>query len=308
MKVNRRTALKALAVGGATVVGARAVVKAAPHHIEATDEKRVAMLYDTTLCIGCKACVVACAEANGLAPDTQESNGMYQMPRYLNDKTKNIIKLYNDPKTGLRSFVKAQCMHCIDPACVAGCPMAALQIDDKGIVFWDGKTCIGCRYCQIACPFNIPKFEWDKVNPKIVKCEFCRHRMPEGKGPACCEVCPRKAVIYGTRAELLKEAKKRIGDNPGRYYKDLVYGEFEAGGTQVLYLTHLDPKLLGHLVPLSNESLPARVESVQNTLYMGFLTPFVAYGAVASIMAKRWKAHEAEAEEFEKETGLKEQI
>jgi NAD-dependent dihydropyrimidine dehydrogenase PreA subunit len=175
-------------------------------------------------------------------------------------------------------------------------------------VYWDGKTCIGCRYCQIACPFNIPKFEWNKVNPKIVKCEFCNHRLVEGKIPACCEVCPRKAVIFGTREELLKEAKKRIGDNPGRYYRDYVYGEFEAGGTQVLYLTHIEPKLLGHLVPLDDQSLPARVEGVQNTLYMGFLTPFIAYGAVASILTKRWKEHAEEVEKHEKETGLKEQL
>jgi formate dehydrogenase beta subunit len=305
MTVTRRTALKALAIGGATIAGAK---PARASEARLSDEQRASMLYDTTRCIGCKACVVACAEANGLAPDSKESHGMYQMPRYLNDQTKNIIKLYNDPNTGLRSFVKAQCMHCMDPACVAGCPMAALQIGEKGVVLWDGKTCIGCRYCQIACPFNIPKFEWNKVNPKIVKCEFCRHRLAEGKQPACCEVCPREAVIYGNRAGLLKEAKKRIANHPGRYYADHVYGEFEAGGTQVLYLTHIDPKLLGHLVPLGSQSLPASVESVQNTLYMGFLTPVIAYGAIASILAKRWKAHEKEAEEHEKETGWKEQL
>jgi formate dehydrogenase beta subunit len=267
------------------------------------------MLYDTTLCIGCKACVSACSEANGLKPDTGTSGGLWQMPKYLNDKTKNIIKLYVDKKTGLRSFVKAQCMHCIDPACVSACPMAALQKEPKqGIVTWTSSRCIGCRYCQVACPFNIPKFEWSEVNPQIVKCEFCKHRLDVGKIPACCEVCPRKAVIYGTYDEMIREARRRVADHPGKYYEDRIYGEDEAGGTQVLYLTHVAPEKLGHLIPLEAESLPEKVESVQKTLYMGFLTPVLAYGVLASILRKRWKEHEEEVKHMEQTTGLKEQL
>ncbi len=306
MKLNRRAALGALVTGAATVVG---VQKAKAAHKKLSDTKMVSMLYDTTLCIGCKACVSACSRENGLIPDTGESEGLYQMPKYLNDKTKNIIKLYTDKDTGLRSFVKAQCMHCIDPACVAACPMAALQKNpENGIVTWDGTTCLGCRYCQIACPFNIPKFEWSEVNPKIVKCQFCDHRLAEGKIPACCEACPRQAVIYGTRDELLKVARKRIADNPGKYYDDRIYGENEAGGTQVLYLTHVEPKLLGHLVPLDSKSIPETVEGVQNTLYMGFLTPVIAYAALASVMKKRFQEHEEHAKKIEEQTGLKEQL
>jgi formate dehydrogenase beta subunit len=307
MKLNRRAAIGALVTGAATVVGVQKA-KAASHK-KLTDAKMVSMLYDTTLCIGCKACVSACSRENGLIPDTGESEGLYQMPKYLNDKTKNIIKLYTDKDTGLRSFVKAQCMHCIDPACVAACPMAALRKNEtNGIVTWDGTTCLGCRYCQVACPFNIPKFEWSEVNPKIVKCQFCDHRLAEGKIPACCEACPRQAVIYGTREELLKVARKRIADNPGKYYEDKIYGENEAGGTQVLYLTHVEPKLLGHLVPLDNKSIPETVEGVQNTLYMGFLTPVIAYAALATIMKKRFQEHEEEAKKIEEQTGLKEQL
>lgn len=303
MKLSRRKALTVMAAGSAVVAGKRT---ARASDKMPSDNTRLGMLYDTTLCIGCKACVVACARANDLTPDTGDSGGMYLAPKHLSDKTKNIIKLYIEPETGLRSFVKAQCMHCIDPACVAACPMAAMRVDDRGVVIWDGTTCIGCRYCQIGCPFNIPKFEWNEVNPKIVKCELCNHR-PE-LGPACCEVCPRKAVIYGTRDELLKEARRRVVANPGKYFKDHIYGEYEAGGTGVLYLTHVDPKVLGHLVPLDNQSLPEKVESVQNTLYMGFLSPVLAYAALVSVMRKRWKEHEEHARHMEEQTGLKEQL
>jgi len=307
MGLNRRAALGAMATGAAAMAGVQTAK--ANDAKKLPQNKMVAMLYDTTLCIGCKACVSACSEANGLTPDTGESGGIYQMPKYLNDKTKNIIKLYVDEKTGLRSYVKAQCMHCIDPACVAACPMAALQKNPvNGVVTWDGTTCLGCRYCQIACPFNIPKFEWTEFNPKIVKCQFCDHRMAEGKGPACCEVCPREAVIYGTREELLKVARKRIADNPGKYFEDRIYGEEEAGGTQVLYLTHVEPQLLGHLVPLGKRSIPEEVESVQNTLYMGFLSPIIAYAALTSVLKKRWQEHEQEAKHIEEQTGLKEQL
>ncbi|MFZ4621956.1 MAG: hydrogenase 2 operon protein HybA [Bacteroidota bacterium] len=307
MKINRRKALGAMLTGTAAVAGVQ-TAKAASHK-KLENSKMAAMLYDTTLCIGCKACVSACSQANGLTPDTGDSNGMYQMPKYLNDKTKNIIKLYVDKESGLRSFVKAQCMHCIDPACVAACPMAALRKNEEnGIVYWDGTTCLGCRYCQIACPYNIPKFEWSEVNPKIVKCQMCDHRLKEGKLPACCEVCPRQAVIYGTREELLRVARRRIAENPGKYYEDRIYGEFEGGGTQVLYLTHIEPKLLGHLVPLDNRSIPEQVESVQNTLYMGFLSPIVAYAALTTYMKKRWNQHEEEAKHIEEQTGLKEQL
>lgn len=307
MRINRRKAIGALLTGTAAAVGVQPA-KAADHK-KLDNAHMSAMLYDSTLCIGCKACVSACAQANDLVPDTGESNGMYQMPKYLSDKTKNIIKLYVDKDSGLRSFVKAQCMHCIDPACVAACPMKAMRKDpENGIVYWDGTTCIGCRYCQIACPYNIPKFEWDKVNPKIVKCQMCDHRLKDGKIPACCEVCPRKAVIYGNREELLRVARKRIADNPGKYFEDRIYGETEAGGTQVLYLTHVDPKLLGHLMPLDSRSIPEQVESVQNTLYMGFLSPIIAYAALTSYMKKRWTKHEEEAKHIEETTGLKEQL
>ena len=165
------------------------------------------MLYDATLCIGCKACVVACAEANDLPRDVS-LDGLHQAPEDLNAFTKNIIKLYKPQENSPDSFVKQQCMHCLDPACVAACPFKALwKNDGNGVVAWEPSRCIGCRYCEIACPYHVPKFEWDRINPKIVKCELCRPRLAKGYEPACTSVCPTHAVIFGPTGESAEPGK-----------------------------------------------------------------------------------------------------
>jgi ferredoxin len=169
--------------------------------------------------------------------------------------------------------------------------MEALHKEPHGVVGWNPTLCIGCRYCQVACPFNVPKFEWDKVNPKIVKCELCRHIVGTSvTEPACTKVCPTHAVIYGKRTDLLAEAHKRIKDKPGFYFEDRVYGETEAGGTQCLVLSHVDYTNLG-LPKLGKESAPAQERRVNDMVYRGFLTPVVVYGGIVAIVKNRWKDH-----------------
>ena len=185
--------------------------------------------------------MVACAEANELPRDVS-LDGLHQAPEDLNAFTKNIIKLYKPTDSSPDSFVKQQCMHCLDPACVAACPFKALwKNDGNGVVDWEPSRCIGCRYCEIACPYHVPKFEWDRINPKIVKCELCRPRLAKGYEPACTSVCPTHAVIFGSREGLLTTAMDRIAQSPDKYFENRVYGEHEAGGTQVLYLSSQDP-------------------------------------------------------------------
>jgi Fe-S-cluster-containing dehydrogenase component len=242
------------------------------------------MLYDTTLCIGCKACVVACREANGLEPDTTHSEGLHDAPISLDGGTKNIIKLYKEGP--YRSFMKQQCMHCLDPACVSACMIGAFQKREYGVVTWDGSRCIGCRYCQVACPYGIPKYQWDTALPKIVKCELCRDRPGDKKFvPACCEVCPRQAVIWGKRDELLAEAHRRIADHPGRYFEDRLYGEVEGGGTQVMYLSHVPFDKLG-LPDLDHRSIGALPRELQHGIYKGFIAPAVLYAALGVTMLR----------------------
>jgi len=282
-RISRRTALKTALVGGAAAVGAAASARASEPADAPPDA--VGLLYDSTLCIGCQACVAACKEAGGLPADTA-GDGLYDRPEDLNHHTRNIIKLYRGEHEF--AFVKRQCMHCLDPACVGACMLGALKKREHGIVTWEGEKCVGCRYCQVACPFGIPKFEWETTgriyNPRIVKCELCRERLAIGKQPACTDACPRGAVIFGSRADLLREARRRIEAHP-EVYVPHVYGEHEAGGTQVLYLSRVDFDKLG-LPSLSARSLPAYVHSVQGAIYKGFVAPLALYGVLAAVIAR----------------------
>jgi len=273
--------LKSVAVAGAT-----ALVKASP--VQAREKKTapsnaVGMLYDTTRCIGCRACVAACKEANGDPADTR-TPGMeaYDAPPDLNDCTRTIVKQFNDGDQ--QSFVKMQCMHCVDPACAAACMLGALQKREFGVVTWEPDLCIGCRYCQVACPFNVPKFEWESATPRIVKCEMCSDRLAEGKEPACCEACPREAVIFGERAELLRIAHQRIKQHPDRYVPK-VYGERELGGTQVLVLSHVSFDKIG-LMHEDEESVPHLQQTIQHGIYKGFVAPAALYAVLGGVMVR----------------------
>jgi len=156
----------------------------------------VGLLYDATLCIGCKSCMVACKQVNSVqggalwtegmtAPPYEFTGGLkiWDAPDQLSGRTLNLIQMYrngngtakDDP--GGYSFVKRQCMHCLEAGCVSACPVSAMLKDPRtGVVTYDKDACIGCRYCFVACPYNIPKFEWDKAFPQIRKCQLCHHR------------------------------------------------------------------------------------------------------------------------------------
>jgi Fe-S-cluster-containing dehydrogenase component len=267
----------------------------------------VGLLYDATICIGCKACVAGCAEANGTAPDTR-GDGLHQAPTDLNEQTRNIIKLYKPSDGSPASFVKRQCMQCLDPACAAGCPFQALHKDpETGIVTWTANKCIGCRYCTITCPYHVPRFQWQGYNPIVTKCELCSTRLENGLKPGCTTVCPTGAVIYGPRTVLLTEAKRRIRENPRRYYQNKVYGETDNGGTQALYLSRVPFEDLG-LPELGKESIPERTLRWQKRLYQYFALPALLYVGLVQVIRKSLKGHEEEAHERERETGLRAQL
>ena len=252
----------------------------------------VGLLYDATGCIGCKACVVACKAANNMPADTSGyGQGLYDSADSLNQYTKNVIQLYKDNDE--TSFVKKQCMHCIDPACVGACMLGALQKGKFGVVSYDVSKCVGCRYCETVCPFNVPKFQWAKAAPKIVKCELCKDRLAEGKEPACTEVCPRKAVIFGRYTDLLDEAHRRLKANPTKYVQK-VYGEHELGGTQVLYLSHVDFEKLGFRFQQS-ESVPHLQQSVTHGVYKGFVGPVALYALLGAVIFRNRGTSEKES-------------
>jgi Fe-S-cluster-containing dehydrogenase component len=303
MSLTRRDLLKIGPITGVSLAMGDAFVSA-QEPLPTPPRDAVGMLYDSTKCIGCKSCVVACADANGLQPDTRVDS-LHQAPNDLNSFTKNIIKLYK-PKdgSGTFAFVKRQCMHCVDPFCVAACPFHALEKDKvTGVVSWTADKCIGCRYCQLACPYQIPKFDWDAFNAKIVKCEFCKERLGAGKEPACTYVCPPKAVIFGKRDILLREGHRRIEAHPGKYFENRVYGEKEAGGTQVLYLSAVNFDLLG-LPHLSSTEHPTNWLRWQERALKYFLLPISIYGVMVAFLKQNFREHEAEIDEEHKKTGL----
>ena len=146
-------------------------------------------------------------------------------------------------------------MHCVDPSCASVCPVGALRKTAAGPVTYDARICLGCRYCMVACPFDVPRYEYSAAVPSVRKCDFCADRLAEGRVPACVEACPAEATVSGTRAELLAEARSRIAGNPGQYV-DHVYGQHEAGGTSVLFLSPVPFEELGFKAGLPTEALP----------------------------------------------------
>ena len=261
MSMDRRSLLKGLAAAATVSAVSPAVVEAKQRPVRADAR---GLLYDATKCVGCKACVVGCKSESGLKPDPKSyGGGLYDASEGLTEYTKTIVQLYREGDE--YSFVKKQCMHCVDPGCVSACMLGALTKGEFGIVSWQAERCVGCRYCQIACPFEVPQFEWSKANPRIVKCDLCQDRVKDGKEPVCSEICPRGAIQYGTREELLKEAHARIAAQPD-VYVNRVYGETELGGTQVLYLSGVDFDKLGFRFD-QTAAVPAIQQSAQRQVY-----------------------------------------
>ena len=198
------------------------------------------ILYDSTRCIGCGACSAACKEQN-------------ELPLPIEDKTTAYTWTTVEKRGG--HWVRHLCMHCQSPTCVSVCPVGAMQKTASGPVTYDAGKCIGCRYCIQACPFQVPKYQWDRPVPVVGKCVMCASRVAAGKATACATVCPTGATQFGERDALIAEARRRIAAEPGRYH-DRIYGIDEAGGTGVLMLSAVPFGQLGLPESLPHEPLP----------------------------------------------------
>lgn len=235
---------------------------------------RVACLVDTTRCIGCRSCQVACKQSNGLEGERTKfsaSTGGYQNPPRFSPRTFTFVshhELDDDDGRPVWAFVKHQCMHCRNMYCAYVCGPQVYSRTPTGVVTYQPDYCIGCAACVDACPFGVPQIDyWNSAAPQVRKCSFClerqeakideadvdgqplsaaaleRHRQ-SFRTPACAKACPTGALQFGDRDELLAEAKRRIAAQPKRYL-DHVYGETEAGGTGWLYLARMPFEELG---------------------------------------------------------------
>jgi Ni/Fe-hydrogenase subunit HybB-like protein/Fe-S-cluster-containing dehydrogenase component len=287
MSITRRTAIKTLAIAGAAA--------AVPKPLRAREAKvpspdAVAMLYDSTRCIGCQDCVRGCTSHTGC-----EETATQPDPRL----SPLALTVLQRRETGAGpTFIKMQCMHCVDPACVSACMLGAMQKRPDGSVTWNGDLCVGCRYCQIGCPFTLPRFEWDSPTPELKKCELCPERRAQGLLPACVDRCRMGALAFGPRDELLVEAHRRIDAQPSRYNPH-VYGEREGGGTSVFYLTKAGATFTELGLPeLGARSVPSLPETIQHTLYQGFIAPLGVFGMFTAVVRRNARrVHRAASED-----------
>jgi len=229
------------------------------------------MLFDATRCIGCGECAKACKSVNGLPSEMDEDLTAY---------TYTVVR----KKEG--QYTRRLCMHCLNPTCVSVCPVAALKQEKDGQVTYDAKACMGCRYCIFACPFDVPRYEWDQAFPKVGKCNFCFDRTAKGGETACSWVCPMGATVSGKRDELLKIAHERIQAHPERYV-DHIYGEREAGGTSVLMLSGVPFELSGFKTNIQTEALPELTWGVLSKLPYICLNAAVLLGGLSWVIRRR---------------------
>lgn len=247
MSVSRRKFLALAGAGAAgTLVGPARAGAGAKQTFKGFPES-FGVLFDATECIGCRRCEAACNKVNSL-PEPKQPFDDLAVLKARRRTTAEAFTVVNSYPQGARKppvFRKIQCNHCLEPACASACFVKAFKKTKEGAVTYDPSVCVGCRYCMVACPFNIPAYEYDEpITPRIRKCTMCHPRLLKGQLPGCVERCPKEALTFGRRKDLIKLAWLRITGSPGRYVEH-VYGEREMGGTSWLYLSGVDFTRLG---------------------------------------------------------------
>lgn len=285
MGIQRREFLK---IGTAAAVSLIPQISLAETETCHTDYNNTfGVLVDTTVCIGCRKCESACNEQNKLTTlDNRhfEDKSVFAEKRRPSENAFTVVNAFDNHQDvhGL-SYLKVQCLHCNDPACVSACIVGALSKCEHGPVTYDASKCIGCRYCMVACPFQIPAYEYhNALDPRVMKCTFCTERVHDGQRPACVEACPEEAMTFGKRGDLITLAHSKIKKHPERYV-DHVYGEHEVGGTSWMYLASVDFKETC-LPQLSGEPIPEKTENIQHGIFKYFMPPLALYGLLGLVM------------------------
>ncbi|NBC32175.1 MAG: hydrogenase 2 operon protein HybA [Alphaproteobacteria bacterium] len=336
MAINRRAFLKGMAADGAAGAAAVVTIGATGEAVAGGGFQRtpfempadaVGLLYDSTLCIGCRACQAACKEANGMAaevptPYQDWNEGLWDSPTDLSGDTLTVIQVYQDGNMAVKdraedgyAFMKRQCMHCTDASCVSVCPVTAMTKDPvTGVVIHHEDRCIGCRYCVLSCPFGVPRYQYDDPFGAITKCQLCTN-VPDQEYSACAMVCPTGATLYGRVDDLKAEARLRLAKDPGAehayprgriggdnepnvapipVYQDDFYGDNILGGTQCLTLAGVPYDRLGLPLEAPDFSYATLTEGIQHTLYRYMILPAVVLGGLVTLAWRNSRRHKPE--------------
>ena len=273
----------------------------------------VGVLVDTTLCIGCRKCEQACAQRQNLPDRAFEDMSVLNSPRRPDAGAYTVVNRYYpkyeapDSCCDSPTFVKFQCMHCLDPACASACITGAMKKQPGGPVIYRVNRCIGCRYCMMACPFQIPAYEYHRaLLPRVRKCTFCFEyitQLPRDQGglPACVQICPVEVMTFGKRTDLLDLARWKIKNNPGKYM-DHIFGEHEVGGTSWMYLASDPLEKLGY-PNLGTKAAPRLTEAIQHGVFQGFAGPLLLFAILGGFMWLTDRKDEGDSGEPEKEGG-----
>jgi formate dehydrogenase beta subunit len=196
----------------------------------------VAKYIDTSTCIGCKACEVACVEWNDLPTLATHRFGSYQTLPTLHADFWNLIRFHEFDAPGGTSWLmrKDNCMHCEDPGCLAACPAPGAIVQyANGIVDVNPDACIGCGYCETGCPFDVPRIH--EKTAKMSKCTLCVDRVTVGLEPACVKACPTGCLHFGTKEDMVELGAKRVAQLQGSGFREAaLYDPPGVGGTGVV--------------------------------------------------------------------------
>ncbi|MCX7736633.1 MAG: 4Fe-4S dicluster domain-containing protein [Candidatus Kapabacteria bacterium] len=299
----RNFLIKTIGIGAAATLGNTNESVATP--INVLSEDRMGVLVDTTVCVGCRNCEWACRNSHNIPTPPLEdykNRSVFKEFRRPKEYSYTVVNEFSNPQNPLLPIdVKFQCMHCDKPACVSACIVGSIDKLPNGSVVWNSEKCIGCRYCMVACPFQIPAFEYlTPIEPSIRKCDFCIERTKEGKLPACVEICPVEALIYGKRSEIIKIARDKIKRNPQRYIKH-IYGEYEVSGTSWIYISSREFDKIG-FPKLSNKHAPGVSEAIQHGIFAYFVPPVLFYSMLGTLMWINKRKKELDVEEESNES------
>ncbi len=240
--------------------------------------ENVASIIDTSKCMGCRGCQVACKQWNDLEGLKTKNTGSYENPVDLSPQTWTRIRfIEQDGGEGARwHFLQQRCLHCGDASCMHVCPTGAIKRDGVAVVI-DRDWCIGCGYCRAACPFDIPRLGEEPHKEAAAKCTYCVDRLSEGITPACTKTCPAGALRFGGRDDMVAAGKKRVQELQVKGFQNAnLYGNSlpGVGNLGVMYILTEPPAV--YRLP-ENPQVATKVAGVQ------WLSGLVAAGVVAAV-------------------------